>query len=96
MTAIVSWQDRDRAIRCRHFLIQVAGLSDTTRHDAAGVMALSEEQFWGFNPAYVGSGSRAAVKMACRPRTVSLPLRKVNAPRPPLAARPQLPDQRER
>jgi hypothetical protein len=28
-----------------HFLIQVAGLSDTTRHDAAGVMALSEEQF---------------------------------------------------
>jgi hypothetical protein len=28
-----------------HFLIQVAGRSDTTRHDAAGVMALSEEQF---------------------------------------------------
>ena len=62
MTAIVSWQDRDRAIRCRHFLIQVAGLSDTTRHDAAGVMALSEEQFWGFNPAYVGSGSFAPLR----------------------------------
>jgi hypothetical protein len=36
------------------------------------------------------------VKMACRPRTVSLPLRKVNAPRPPPAARPQIPDRHER
>jgi hypothetical protein len=44
----------------------------------------------------VREGSRAAVKMACRPRTVSLPLRKVNAPRPPPAARPQIPDQHER
>jgi hypothetical protein len=28
-----------------HFLTQAVGLSDTTMHGAAGVMALAEEQF---------------------------------------------------
>jgi hypothetical protein len=37
-----------------------------------------------------------APRSASRRRTVYLPLRKDNAPRPPLAARPQLPDQPER
>jgi len=43
--------------------------------------------------------SRTAVgspQMACRRRKVSLPLRKVNALRAALAARPQIPDQHER
>ena len=44
----------------------------------------------------VSLGSRAAVKMACRPRPVYLPLLKVGAPRAALAAHPQLPDQPER
>src|SRR5690606_7060945 len=38
-------------------------------------------------------GSRAASQTACRPRTLYLPLLKVDAPRPPLAKRPQFPDQ---
>jgi hypothetical protein len=45
MAPIVSWQITTARFDADHFLIQAAGRSDTTSHDAAGVMALSEEQF---------------------------------------------------